>query len=101
MLGYWTDLSGLASPAAWLTAIVILAVIFGSRYALLRLLRLSLADALTWIAPRGLITVLLYLSAKEVLTVPAYVDGAVILVILASASLIAIARHRWEKSQTS
>lgn len=99
LLGYWTDLSGLTMPSAWLTAAVVLIVIFGTRYLLLRLLRVSLGDTLTWIAPRGLITVLLYLSAKEVVQVPPFVDGAVILVILVSSSLIAVGRRRWEKSQ--
>lgn len=99
LLGYWTDLSGLAEPSAWLTSAVVLFVIFGTRRVLLRLLRLNLAEPLTWIAPRGLITVLLYLSAKEAVIVPPYFDGAVILVILASSILIALGRHRWEKSQ--
>ncbi len=92
LLGYWTDPGELASPRAWLAAAVVLIVVFGSRRAMLRLGRVPLGDALTWIAPRGLITVLLFLSAREALPMPAFAGGAVMLVVFASAALIAVAR---------
>lgn len=92
LLGYWTDLSELASPYAWLSSAAVLIVVYGSRHVLLRLGRVPLGSALTWIAPRGLITVLLFLSAREALPLPGYVGGAVMLVVLASAALISLAR---------
>lgn len=95
LLGYWTDLSDLASWKAWLAAALVLGVIYGSRFLMLRLVRSEFAVPLTWIAPRGLITVLLFLAAKEVLPLPGYLDGAVMLVVLASATLMAIGRLRW------
>ncbi len=95
LLGYWTDLSVLASGKAWLAAVLVLAVIYGSRSLILRLGRSRLASPLTWIAPRGLITVLLFLAAKEHLQLPGYLDGTVMLVVLASAALIAVGRFRW------
>lgn len=95
LLGYWADLSMLASPVAWVSALLILAMIFSSRYALLRLARIELAEPLTWIAPRGLITVLLYLEAKKAIEIPPFVDGAVLLVVFASALLITVGRFRW------
>jgi hypothetical protein len=64
------------------------------------LLRIELADPLTWIAPRGLITVLLYLGAKEVVPVPSYLDGAVMLVVLASALAIGLGRFQLAKQET-
>lgn len=94
LLGYWTDLSDLASIEAWVTTLFVLVVIYGSRYFMLRIARTALADSLTWIAPRGLITVLLFLSAKETLSLPHYLDGAVMLVVLISATLVAVARWR-------
>lgn len=97
LLGYWADLSMLASPIAWLSALLILAVIFGSRYALLRLARIELAETLTWIAPRGLITVLLFLEAKNAVAMPPFLDGAVLLVVFSSALLITFGRFRWAR----
>lgn len=95
LLGYWTDLSDLVSWKAWLAAALMLAVIYGNRHLMLRLIRSEFALPLTWIAPRGLITVLLFLAAKEQLPLPRYLDGAVMLVVLASATLIAVGRIRW------
>jgi Kef-type K+ transport system membrane component KefB len=95
LLGYWTDLTDLAAIEAWLTAALVLAVAYGGRYLLLRIAGLRLSGPLTWIAPRGLITVLLFLSAKEMLPLPEWLGGAVMLVVLISATLIAVARLRW------
>ncbi len=94
LLGYWTDLSDLVSPWAWLAAALALAVIFGSRFALLRLMQLGPAAAgpLGWIAPRGLITVLLFLTTRESFALPGYLNGAVILVVLISSAMILLAR---------
>ena len=92
LLGYWTDLSDLASPWAWLAAALVLLVIFASRYALLRMTLRAATGPLLWIAPRGLITVLLFLTARETLAIPAYLNGAVILVVLGSSILILAAR---------
>ncbi|MBK7015690.1 MAG: cation:proton antiporter [Sulfuritalea sp.] len=94
LLGYWTDLSTLNSLHAWITAIVVLLVIYASRYAILRLARVDLADPLTWLAPRGLITVLLFIATKEAIELPAYIDGTIMLVVLISASLTAVGRVR-------
>jgi hypothetical protein len=61
---------------------------------MLRAGRHALASALTWVAPRGLITVLLFLEAKEALSIPDYLEGAVVLIVLVSAAAIALARSR-------
>lgn len=96
LLGYWTNLSTLLSIYAWIVAIASLLLIYGSRYALLNVVRIpkELISSLTWLAPRGLITVLLYLSAKESITFPEYMDGAIMLIVLLSASATSIARLR-------
>lgn len=94
LLGYWTDLSDLASSEAWIAAALVLITIFGSRFALLRLMKVGSAasGSLGWIAPRGLITVLLFITAREKIDLPGFVNGAVILVVLASSALILVAR---------
>ena len=92
LLGYWTDLSDLATIEAWMATAFVLAVVYVSRYVMLRMARSELAGPLTWIAPRGLITILLYLSAKEVLHLPHYLEGTVMLVVLVSATLVAAGR---------
>ncbi|MBK9021651.1 MAG: cation:proton antiporter [Sulfuritalea sp.] len=93
LLGYWTDLSDLASPWAWLAAALVLLVVFATRYALLRVTLRTAVGPLLWIAPRGLITVLLFLTAREAFAIPAYLNGAVILVVLGSSILILAARR--------
>jgi cell volume regulation protein A len=95
LLGYWTELPDLLSGKAWLAAIAILAVVYGSRHVLLRFTHTDLSAALVWIAPRGLITVLLFLNAKELLPIPRYLEGTAMLVVLASAALITVGRWRW------
>ena len=97
ILGYWTDWTALADPVAWLIAVVVLAVIFFSRSFWMRLSRIGMGRILTWIAPRGLITVLLFLSAKETVKLPSCMDGAVLLVVFASALLVAVGRIQWSK----
>lgn len=94
LLGYWTDLPDLASIEAWLITVFVLAIVYGGRYVMLRLSRSELAVPLTWLAPRGLITVLLFLRAKETLALPHYLNGTVMLVVLVSATLIAVGRWR-------
>ena len=101
LLGYWTDLSDLASPWAWLAAALVLLVVFASRYALLRVTLRTVVGPLLWIAPRGLITVLLFLTARETLAIPAYLNGAVILVVLGSSILILAARSAFAKEAST
>ncbi len=94
LLGYWTDISTLVSIEAWLAAVLVLAAIYSLRYALLRIARVELTDRLVWIAPRGLITILLFLTAKEAVALPHYLDGTVMLVVLVSAAVIPLGRLR-------
>jgi hypothetical protein len=93
LLGYWTDLGHMGEPRAWIVAGGIVAVIYASRFALLAAIRQPAADRLVWIAPRGLITVLLYLAAAEAVDLSAFPFGAVMLVVLATSVLVAQARR--------
>lgn len=101
LLGYWTDVEMLRNPEAWIMAAVVLVVIFYGRRLLLKLMRASDASALVWIAPRGLITVLLFLSAKEVMELPSSVDGAVLLVVLISALAVTLGRWSYRSTGTN
>ena len=93
LLGYWTDLSTLASPYAWLSAAFMLIVVYAGRYAMLKSFRHSLTSSLTWIAPRGLITVVLFLGANNTMTLPHFLNGTIVLVVLVSAALVAVGQY--------
>jgi hypothetical protein len=93
MLGLWTPLESLRNPMAWLTAAGILCVLLALRYALLKLLGMQV-DKLVWLAPRGLITVLLLLTAMDRIDLGAFPQGAVMLTVLLSCLLVLLARHR-------
>ena len=94
LLGYSTDLAGFGRPLAWAAAAAILLVVFLTRFGALRLLDRRLAGTVTWVAPRGLITVLLYLDARRLIPGPRYLDEIVLLVVLGSTGLLALARRR-------
>jgi hypothetical protein len=95
LLGYWTDVRSMLSIEALLVAVAGIAAILASRWAILRLLRRDGIGQLVWIAPRGLITVLLFLSARETGKLDAFPFGAVMLVVLVTSALTAFA-HRGE-----
>lgn len=101
LLGYWTDLTHFADWRAWVMAAVVLVALYALRRGLMSRLRIQHAEVLTWMAPRGLITVLLYWSAKEVISVPAYLDGAVMLIVIGSALGTGLARWYWQKDQAA
>lgn len=98
LLGYWTELSDLVSYQAWLSAVLVLVTVYATRSAMLRLVGASFAPSLTWLAPRGLITVLLFLNVKEVMPVPTYAQGAVMLVVLISAAMMTLGSSRQPKA---
>jgi hypothetical protein len=93
LLGYWTDLREMVSVRAWLVAGSGIAIIYVSRWLILKLLRQEAAERLLWIAPRGLITVLLFLSATDSGQLHHFPFGSVMLIVLVTAALTALA-HR-------
>jgi len=100
LLGFSTKLEAIFSWSAWFAAMLILSVIYSSRYLLLKLRNHTQVDALTWLAPRGLITILLYLSAKEVWPLPEFLDGTVVIVVLTSSLLILQASRKTRNHET-
>jgi len=95
MLGYWTDIHHMIDWRAWAIAASMVGFVFASRAGILRVLRIPDAERLVWVAPRGLITVLLFLTAAENDALAGFPFGAVMLVVLATASMTALA-HRGE-----
>jgi len=93
MLGYWTDVHHMVDWRAWVIAAIMFAVIYASRTGILRMLRIEDERQLVWIAPRGLITVLLFLSAAETGAIDEFPFGAVTLLVLATSTATALA-HR-------
>ncbi|WP_337044400.1 cation:proton antiporter domain-containing protein [Emticicia sp. 17c] len=61
MFGYYTNLQDLLSLNDFINAIIIVAFIFLSRYLIFYLMKIK-SDPLLFIAPRGLITILLFLA---------------------------------------
>jgi NhaP-type Na+/H+ or K+/H+ antiporter len=100
MLGYWTDVSHMAGWQAWAVAAAIIVVIYPSRLAVLGALGQPDARRLVWLAPRGLITVLLFLTAYETGTLGSFPFGAVMLVVLATAAATGLA-HRGPAADAS
>ncbi len=101
LLGYWTDVTAMLSVSAWLVAIAGVAFIVASRWVILKVLHQGDVSKLLWIAPRGLITVLLFLSARETGKLDAFPFGAVMLVVLATAALTALAHRSEARAATS
>jgi potassium/hydrogen antiporter len=93
LLGFWTNIHQLLSAEAWLVAGSAIVIIYASRWLILKVLRQEAAAQLLWIAPRGLITVLLFLTAADSGKLQSFPLGAVMLVVLATAALTAMA-HR-------
>ena len=79
MLGNLTDRDTIRSWRPWVIAVAVFGVVFVSRHAILRLLRL--------------ITVLLFFAVLETGKIPGFHIGAVMLVVLATSAATALA-HR-------
>ena len=97
MLGLWTPLQSLADYRAWLVSLAIIAVLLVIRAVILKLLRIELSQLL-WLAPRGLITVLLALTAMESIDIGDFPQGAVMITVLATCLLVLLSRPKSARS---
>jgi cell volume regulation protein A len=95
MLGLWTPLESLQDYRAWLLSFSIIAILLIIRIVLLKILRLDIKQLL-WLAPRGLITVLLALTAMETIDIGNFPQGAVMLTVLSTCLLVLLARPKAE-----
>lgn len=95
LLGYETDLADLVDLRALALALGLVALIFGLRWPLMRWLSgEGSARPLVWAAPRGLITVLLFLSLPAQVVPPEFPRSVLILVVLLSSAVMAIGLRR-------
>lgn len=93
MLGYWTEVSTMLDWRAWAVMVAAVGFIYPARLLVLQLVRQPEATRLLWLAPRGLITVLLFLTAAQVPGLETFPFGAIMLIVLATAAATALA-HR-------
>jgi hypothetical protein len=101
VFGFTLDLPSLLSPHAWIEAVAITALIFLVRFISLRMFRWK--DILSpelWIAPRGLITILLFFSIPANLVAPEelFRSGILLIVILLTSGIMTwgMVRHKEE-----
>jgi potassium/hydrogen antiporter len=85
LFGYAADLESLLDTDAFIVSLLTLPIIFGIRFAILRsLIRGNLAP-LSYVAPRGLITMLLYLGIPKEMQLTGFREGILILVVVLTA----------------
>jgi len=99
IFGFTIVLASLASFKVWLVSIAILGILFGTRYAYFRLFIRNNFQPEVWMAPRGLITILLFYSIPETLAVEAFNTGVLLLVILVTSLMMAFSLIRYRKGQ--
>jgi NhaP-type Na+/H+ or K+/H+ antiporter len=93
MLGYWTDLAAMTDWRAWAVMVAAVGFIYPTRYVLLAGVGQPESRVLLWVAPRGLITVLLFLTAASLPGLEQFPFGAILLTVLVTAAATALA-HR-------
>ncbi|MDH4227522.1 MAG: cation:proton antiporter [Deltaproteobacteria bacterium] len=98
MFGYYTDIFSLADPKTIAIAIALMALAIGSRGATLKALREPLYP-LIYIAPRGLISILLFLSIPAASRISWINEGLLAAVIIISALFMMFGMGRLKASQ--
>ncbi len=99
VFGFTINLNGLTDPIVWTVGGIILVGIYLSRYLMLKwLLRIPHWPEL-FIAPRGLISILLFLSLPTDKQMPEVADGLLLFLVLSSCIFLALGLifHRREK----
>lgn len=96
IFGFTIVLATLLNLNVWLVSLSIIGIIYGSRYLYFRIFFKKDIFPDIWLAPRGLITILLFYSIPTELWVEAFNPGVLLLVILISSLAMAFAliRHR-------
>lgn len=100
IFGFTILLSTLFDFQVWLISLGILFSIFGIRYLWFRLFLRKEMWPGVWLAPRGLITILLFYSIPEPLQVEGFSEGILLLVILVSSITMAAALIRYRRSRS-
>lgn len=100
IFGFTILLSTLLDFQVWLISLAVLFGIFGIRYLWFRLFLRKEMWPGVWLAPRGLITILLFYSIPEPLQVEGFSEGILLLVILVSSITMAVALIRYRRSRS-
>jgi NhaP-type Na+/H+ or K+/H+ antiporter len=98
IFGFTIVLASLLDFKVWLVSILILGLLYGIRFAWFRVVFRKDIYPDIWMAPRGLITILLYYSIPEALRVPEFNEGVLLLVILTSSIIMAVSLIKYRKS---
>ncbi|MCK4880323.1 MAG: hypothetical protein KAS82_06680, partial [Bacteroidales bacterium] len=98
IFGFTIVMTSLLDLKVWVVSILILAILYGIRFAWFRVVFRKDIYPDIWMAPRGLITILLYYSIPESLAVAEFNEGILLLVILASSSTMAVSLIKYRKS---
>jgi len=97
IFGYYVRIDGLFNPSNLISAIIIVAVIFGLRYLFFLLVPGAKPFPLFFFAPRGLITILLFLSIPAVSQIQIVSEELITLVILFSIAVLTAGNILWKK----
>jgi NhaP-type Na+/H+ or K+/H+ antiporter len=98
IFGFTIVLASLLDLKVWLVSILILGILYGLRWAWFRLVIRKDIYPAVWMAPRGLITILLFYSIPDNLVVEEFNTGILLLVILASSIMMAVSLIKYRKS---
>lgn len=95
LFGYATNLTSLIDTDALIVSTLFIIVIFVVRWPLLRLIYPGDWRPLNWIAPRGLITILLYTAIPQALKLTGFREGILTLVVVLTAIVMTIGTVRY------
>lgn len=90
IFGMTLDFSGLTDVLALITSLTILVLTYVVRYILLKSIVVKNISPQVWIAPRGLITVLLFFSIPDEWKNDAFSDAILLIVIIATSVLMTL-----------
>jgi NhaP-type Na+/H+ or K+/H+ antiporter len=99
IFGFAIILTSLVNFEVWLVSILVLAILYGVRYGWFRLVIRKNIYPDIWMAPRGLITILLFYSIPENLAVEKFNEGILLLVILASSIAMAVSLIKYRRTE--
>ncbi len=97
IFGFTILLTSLLDLKVWMVSILILGILYGIRFAYFKFIIRKNILPEVWMAPRGLITILLFYSIPEDLVVEEFNTGILLLVILVSSMVMAFALIRYRR----
>lgn len=99
IFGFSITLSSIFSFQVLTLSLIALAILYSSRYVLLRIFLGKNIFPELYLAPRGLISILLFFSIPEGYSVPGFESGTILFVIIATSIIVAISLVIFQKRQ--